>query len=278
MYLFSGIETPRNWYSKESGNHSCFILPCVIPMALSPHWSLPKIYFLYSFFKGGLWITSAPDPEAWWLKLNSISWARDVQACPVFLSFFSNENHKAKFLKNINVIVTYSRPLMLQGLLEHKIRNRSPSSRLVSNPNFAQPGVPWVNIRHLYKLPEGWEENASRYECRFMLPRKPRVCVVWMRSRCSLDSKLGVNQSPPVWLPPGVKTTGVSPLCLVHGWNSPEYCFPTSTWRQVCWSIWNQTWGATAKELPLLSLQTTESSRVVDAIDLSLTLPFLEVS
>ena len=27
MYLFSGVETPRNWWSKETSNDSCFILP-----------------------------------------------------------------------------------------------------------------------------------------------------------------------------------------------------------------------------------------------------------
>ena len=73
MHLFSGVETPRNGQSEEISNHSCFVLPHVIPMALWPHCSLPKNSFLYSVFKGGLWITSAPNCEAWWLKLNSQS-------------------------------------------------------------------------------------------------------------------------------------------------------------------------------------------------------------
>ena len=158
---------------------------------------------------------------------------RDIQPCPVFLSFVSKQIHKAKSLKNINVIVTYSRPLMLQGLLEHQRGNTSTSSRLVSNPNLAQPGVPWGNIRHLSKLPEGWEENASLCECRFMLPRQPRVCVVWMRCSCSLDSKMAVSQSPPAWLPPWVTTAEVSPLFLEHTRDSPEYCFPAATWMLV---------------------------------------------
>ena len=34
----------------------------------------------------------------------------------------------------------------------------------------------WGNRRHLLQLPEGWEENASCCECRFMLHRQPRVC------------------------------------------------------------------------------------------------------
>ena len=42
----------------------------------------------------------------------------------------------------------------------------------------------------------------------------PRVCVVWMRSGSSLDSELGVSQSPPSWLPPGYTTAGAPPLCL----------------------------------------------------------------
>ena len=196
-------------------------------MALSPHCSLPKNSFVYSFFKGGLWVTLAP------LTLKAGDWnsthnhlgPRDVQPCPVFLSFFSNQIHKAKSLKKINVIVTYLRPLKFQGHLEHQRGNTSPSSWLVSNLNFAQPGVPWGNIRHFSKLPEGWEENASLCESMFMLPRQPRFCVVWMRSRCSLDSKMGVSQSPCAGLPPEVTTAWVFPLCLEHSRDSLEYCF-----------------------------------------------------
>ena len=43
---------------------------------------------------------------------------------------------------------------------EHQRGNISVSSRLVSDPSLAQPGVPSVNIWHLSKLPEGWERNA----------------------------------------------------------------------------------------------------------------------
>ena len=125
----------------------------------------------------------------------------------------------------MNEIVTYSRPLKFQGHLEHQRGNTSPSSWLVSNLNFAEPGVPWGNIRHLSKLPEGWEEDASLCESRFMLPRQPRFCVVWMRSRCSLDSKMGVSQSPRAGLPSEVTTAWVFPLFLEHGRDSLEYCF-----------------------------------------------------
>ena len=37
------------------------------------HCYLGKISFLHSFSKGGLRPASAPDPEAWWLELNSQS-------------------------------------------------------------------------------------------------------------------------------------------------------------------------------------------------------------
>ena len=81
MYLFSEVEMPRNWYSKETSNDSCFILPHVIPTVLWPHYFLPKNSLIYSFFKDGLWITSAHDCEAWWLELNSQS--SGTQRCPV---------------------------------------------------------------------------------------------------------------------------------------------------------------------------------------------------
>ena len=48
-----------------------------------------------------------------------------------------------------------------------------------------------------------------------MLSSHPKVCVVWMRSGTSLDSELGVSQSPPTGLLPGVTTAGALPLC----WN-----------------------------------------------------------
>ena len=60
--------------------------------------------------------------------------------------------------------------------------------------------------------------------------------------------------------------------------NSPEYCFPAATWRQVCWWNWNQAWGATGKKLPLWCLQTAESYPEVNAMEFSLIFLFLEVS
>ena len=44
------------------------------------HCSLGKISFLYSFSEGGLWRTSAPDHEVWWLELNSQP--AETQRCP----------------------------------------------------------------------------------------------------------------------------------------------------------------------------------------------------
>ena len=80
IYLFSGVEMPRNWESKKTSNDSCFIFPCVIPTALLPHYFVPKNSFLFCFLKGGFWIISAPDSEAWWLDLNSQS--AGTQRCP----------------------------------------------------------------------------------------------------------------------------------------------------------------------------------------------------
>ena len=110
---------------RNKSNDSCFILPHVIPMALWPHCSLPKNSFLYSIFKGGLWITSAPDCEVWWLELNSES-AGTVQSCPVLLLFFSNQIHKAKSLQYMRVIIILSRPLNLQSLFEASKREHIP--------------------------------------------------------------------------------------------------------------------------------------------------------
>ena len=133
----------------------------------------PKIFPLFLLQR---WLVNNNSP---WLGLgpNQLG-PRDVQPCPMFLSFVSYQIHKTKSLKNINVILTYSRPLMLQVFLEHQRGNTSPSSRLVSNPNFAQPGVPWGNIRHLSKFPEGWEENDSHCECRSMLPSQ--LSMYWV--------------------------------------------------------------------------------------------------
>ena len=143
--------------------------------------------FLFCFFKGGLWII-APYCEAWWLEMKlQLS---GTQRCPTLSCvsvLFSNQIHKTKSLQNIKVIVILSWPLNLQGLFGASKREQILASRLVSDPDLTQPMVPWWNIRHISKLPEGWEEKTSRCECRFMLPSQPRVCLVWMRSRSSGD-------------------------------------------------------------------------------------------
>ena len=51
-----------------------------------------------------------------WNSNHSQLGPKDVQPCPVFLSFFSNQIHKTKSLQNIRVIVILSRPLNLKGL------------------------------------------------------------------------------------------------------------------------------------------------------------------
>ena len=140
---------------------------------------------------------------------------RDVQPCPEFVSFFSNQIHKPKSLQknkgDCNSFKAFESPRSIWSIKEE---THSPASRLVSDLSLPQPVAPWGNIRPLSKLPKGWEENASHSECRFMLSSHPKVCVVWMRSGSSLDSELGVSQSPPAGLPPGVTTAGAHPLCL----------------------------------------------------------------
>ena len=113
-----------------------------------------------------------------WNSTHSQLGPRDVQPCPVFLSFCSNQIHKAKSLQNIRVIVILSRPLNLEDVFGASGGNTSHESRLVSDPELAQPVVPGGSIRHISKSPEGREENASCCECRFMLPSQPRVCLV----------------------------------------------------------------------------------------------------
>ena len=127
MYLLSGVEMPRNWESKETSNDSCFILPQVIPTTLWPHCSLPENSFLFCFLKGGLWLHKhlTVKPGGWTSTHNHLG-PRDVQPCPEFLPFFSNQIHKAKSLKNIRVIVILSRPLTLQGLFGASKRKHIP--------------------------------------------------------------------------------------------------------------------------------------------------------
>ena len=50
------------------------------PLVSWLHCSLGKISFSYSLSEGGLWITSAPDPEILWLELNSQP--AETQRCP----------------------------------------------------------------------------------------------------------------------------------------------------------------------------------------------------
>ena len=186
---------------------------------------------LFPLFLLQRWLVNNISPLLWILVAetthNQLE-PRNIQPYPVFLSFCSNQIHQAKSLKNIYVFLSNWRALMLQGLLEHQRGNTSPSSWLVSNPNFAQPCVPWGSISQFPKLPAGWEGNVSRCECR---SRQPRVCLGWTKRGSSLDSELRVSQLPPAWLPRGVTEYGVSPLCHEHRRNSPEYCFPGATWR-----------------------------------------------
>ena len=59
---------------------------------------LPKNCFLYSFFKGGLRIISAPDSEACWLELQlTISWDPEMSSlvlcfCPFYPTRFKKQN------------------------------------------------------------------------------------------------------------------------------------------------------------------------------------------
>ena len=55
----------RELIEQKTSNDSCFILPRVTLTAFWPYCSLTKNSFLYSFFKGGLWITSAQLTVSW---------------------------------------------------------------------------------------------------------------------------------------------------------------------------------------------------------------------
>ena len=76
MYLFSGVEIQGTDRVKKQA----MTLVSSCPVWFPRPFDHTKNSFLYFFFKGGLWITSAPDYEAWWLKLNSQS--AGTQRCP----------------------------------------------------------------------------------------------------------------------------------------------------------------------------------------------------
>ena len=166
---------------------------------------------------------------------------------------------------------------MLQGLLEHQRGNTSRSSWLVSNPIFAQPGVPWGNIRHFSKLLAGREGNVSHCECRSMLARQPRVCLGLLSSGRS-----------GFWVGSESVTT-----CMTASWGHNIWGFPTVPWTQkkqpwILLSCCYMEVGLLIKLEPDLRGDRKETSTlvlaniwelpVVEAIELSLIVPFLEVS
>ena len=82
-YLHVLVLSSRNAKEPIEQRNKSWLLFHLAPgdsLALWSHCSLTKNSFLYSFFKGGLWITSAPDCEAWWLELNTQS--AGTQRCP----------------------------------------------------------------------------------------------------------------------------------------------------------------------------------------------------
>ena len=247
----------------------------MIPVALWPHCSLAKNSFLYSSFKGGLWITSAHDCEAWWLEL--ISQSSGTQRCPALSCvsvLFSNRIHKAKSLQNIRVIVILSRPFNLQGLFGASKRERIPCIQASLRPRPRSAGG------SLRKQGTYLSFRRLRREC-FSLwmqvdatqSAKGLSCVnkeweLW-------GSELGVSQSPPSWLPPRVG------LCHC-AWNPEETALNTAFLLlhagRSADKIGTRLEGQREINFHSGACRHLRAYPVVDAIGLSLIFPLLEVS
>ena len=159
----------------------------MIPTALWPHYSLSKTLSSFASSKVACELPQhlTVKPGGWNSTHGQLG-PRDIQPFPVFLSLFSNQVYKAKSLKkhmgDCSSLKAFESPSSIWSIKEG---THSPASRVVSHLSLPQSGVPWGNIRHLSKLHEHWEENASHCECNFMLSSHPKVYVVWMRSRSS---------------------------------------------------------------------------------------------
>ena len=191
------------------------LAPCESHGPLSTLLSAPK---LFPLLLPQRWLVNYISTWLWSLVAGTQLTITGTQRCPalswvsvLFLPSDSQTKVPTKYEGDCNSLKAFESPRPIWSIKEG---THSPASRLVSDLSLPQPVAPWGNIRPLSKLPEGWEENASHSECRFMLSSHPKVCVVWMRSGSSLDSELGVSQSPPAGLPPGVTTAGAHPLCL----------------------------------------------------------------
>ena len=90
-----------------------------------PHCSLPKISLLYSFSKGGLWLTLATDPEAWWLVHNSQS-ADPAKPSLVFcVSFYPTRSINQSPWRTW-LVHPFSKPANLQGLFSASNKEHIP--------------------------------------------------------------------------------------------------------------------------------------------------------
>ena len=126
---------------------SCPILPCVIP------WSADYTA-LWAKYLSSIPSLKVACEEHQHLTLKSGGWnsthnqlrPRDVQACPVCLSFFSKQIHKAKSPKNM----TGSPPLKARKapiFFEHQRGNKSLDYRLVSVQTSLRQGFPEERVR-----------------------------------------------------------------------------------------------------------------------------------
>ena len=129
---------------------SCPILPCVIP------WSAGYTA-LWAKYLSSIPSLKVACEEHQYLTLKSGGWnsthnqlrPRDVQSCPVCLSFFSKQIHKAKSPKNMTgspfSFISHSK---LQDLFEHQRGNKSLDYRLVSVQTSLRQGFPEERVRH----------------------------------------------------------------------------------------------------------------------------------
>ena len=179
MFLFSGVEMPRNCRAKKQVTTLVSSCPVWFPRPFDHTAVWPKSLFSFASSKVACelhqHLTVKPGG---WNSTHSQLGPRDVQLSPEFLSFFSNQIHKAKFLKkhkgDCNSLKAFESPRCIWSIKEG---THSLASRLISDLSLPPPVVPWGTIRHLSRSPEVWEENASYCECRFMLSCYPKVSV-----------------------------------------------------------------------------------------------------
>ena len=111
MYLFSGVEIQGTDRVKKQVMTLVSSCPVWVPRPFDHTTLWPKTLSSFASSKVACELHQhlTVKPGGWNSTHNQLG-PRDVQACPVFLSFFSNQIYKTKCLQNIRVIVILSRP------------------------------------------------------------------------------------------------------------------------------------------------------------------------